>query len=62
VREQAATLGAVMEPIQESMKARLEKRLKLLEKGIDPYGGSFEVSETVAAAWIENRGRGHVTA
>ncbi len=39
-----------MEPINEFMKARLEKRLKLLEKGIDPYGGRFETGETVAAA------------
>ena len=39
-----------MEPIHELMRARLEKRQKLLDKGIDPYGGRFEVSETIAAA------------
>ena len=39
-----------MEPIHELIKPRLEKRAKLLEKGIDPYGGRFEVSETIAAA------------
>src|SRR5436309_6754269 len=39
-----------MEPIHEWMKPRLEKRAKLLELGIDPYGGRFEVSESVAAA------------
>jgi len=39
-----------MEPIHELMKPRLEKRLKLLEKGIDPYGGRFEVTDTVAVA------------
>jgi lysyl-tRNA synthetase class 2 len=32
------------------MKARLEKRQKLLERGIDPYGGRFDVTETIAAA------------
>jgi lysyl-tRNA synthetase class 2 len=39
-----------MEPIHELMKARLEKRQKLLDQGIDPYGGRFEVSESVTAA------------
>jgi lysyl-tRNA synthetase class 2 len=39
-----------MEPIHELMKARLEKRRALLDKGIDPYGGRFEPSETIAAA------------
>ncbi len=39
-----------MEPIHELMKPRLEKRLKLIERGIDPYGGRFEVSETIATA------------
>ncbi len=39
-----------MEPIHELMKMRLEKRAKLLEQGIDPYGGRFEVSETIAEA------------
>ena len=45
-----AILRPVMEPINELMKARLEKRQKLLEQGIDPYGGRFEVTETIAAA------------
>ncbi len=39
-----------MEPIHELMKPRLEKRQKLIERGVDPYGGAFEVSESVAAA------------
>jgi lysyl-tRNA synthetase class 2 len=39
-----------MEPINDLMQARLEKRAKLLEQGIDPYGGRFETSETIAAA------------
>jgi lysyl-tRNA synthetase class 2 len=39
-----------MEPIHELMKPRLEKRAKLLEQGIDPYGGRFDVSESIAAA------------
>ncbi len=39
-----------MEPINELIKPRLEKRQKLIEKGIDPYGGRFEVSETIAVA------------
>ena len=40
----------VMEPTNDLMKTRLEKRQKLLDLGIDPYGGRFEPSETVAAA------------
>jgi lysyl-tRNA synthetase class 2 len=39
-----------MEPIHELMKPRLEKRAKLLEQGIDPYGGRFDVSELIASA------------
>ncbi|HUK84004.1 MAG TPA: lysine--tRNA ligase [Verrucomicrobiae bacterium] len=39
-----------MEPIHELMKPRLEKRAKLLEQGIDPYGGRFDVSESIATA------------
>jgi lysyl-tRNA synthetase class 2 len=39
-----------MEPTHELMRARLEKRQKLLDQGIDPYGSRFEVSETIAAA------------
>ncbi len=38
-----------MEPGNELIKARLEKRAKLLERGIDPYGGRFEVTDTIAA-------------
>ena len=32
------------------IKPRLEKREKLLDAGIDPYGGRFDVSESVATA------------
>jgi lysyl-tRNA synthetase class 2 len=39
-----------MEQVNDLIKARLEKRAKLLEQGIDPYGGRFEVSETIAVA------------
>jgi lysyl-tRNA synthetase class 2 len=39
-----------MEPQGELTKPRLEKRQKLLEMGIDPYGGRFEVSESIASA------------
>ena len=39
-----------MEQTNDQFQVRLEKRAKLLEKGIDPYGGRFEVSETIAAA------------
>jgi lysyl-tRNA synthetase class 2 len=49
---------ARVEPIQDLMRARLEKRRKLLEKGLDPYGGRFEISESVAQArenFVENR-------
>jgi len=38
-----------MEQLNDLVKARLEKRAKLLELGIDPYGNRFEVSETIAA-------------
>jgi len=41
-------LPCIMEPIHELMKPRLEKRLKLMELGIDPYGGRFEVGDSVA--------------
>lgn len=34
----------------DQIQARLEKRAKLLKKGIDPYGGRFEVNETIAVA------------
>lgn len=34
----------------DQIQARLEKRAKLLEQGIDPYGGRFEVNETIAVA------------
>lgn len=39
-----------MEPIHELMKPRLEKRRKLFEQGLDPYGGRFDVSESIAQA------------
>src|SRR5437870_3150923 len=39
-----------MEPGNDLIKARLEKRAKLLEQGIDPYGGRFEVNESIATA------------
>ncbi|HTS19022.1 MAG TPA: lysine--tRNA ligase [Verrucomicrobiae bacterium] len=39
-----------MEPQNDLIKPRLEKREKLIDKGIDPYGGRFEVSESIAAA------------
>jgi lysyl-tRNA synthetase class 2 len=39
-----------MEPIHELMKPRLEKRQKLIEKGVDPYGGRYDVSESIATA------------
>ena len=37
-----------MEQLNDLVKARLEKRAKLLELGIDPYGNRFEVPETIA--------------
>jgi lysyl-tRNA synthetase class 2 len=39
-----------MEPTSDLIQARLEKRRKLLERGIDPYGGRFETSELIATA------------
>jgi lysyl-tRNA synthetase class 2 len=39
-----------MEPTKDLRQPRLEKRAKLLEAGIDPYGGRFDVSESIAAA------------
>jgi lysyl-tRNA synthetase class 2 len=39
-----------MEPTKDLTKPRLEKRQKLLEMGIDPYGGRFEMSECIAVA------------
>ncbi len=39
-----------MEPINDQTQARLEKRRKLMEKGIAPYGGRFETSERIADA------------
>jgi lysyl-tRNA synthetase class 2 len=39
-----------MEPQNDLIKPRLEKREKLIDKGIDPYGGRFEVSESIVAA------------
>ena len=37
-----------MEQLNDLVKARLEKRAKLLEQGIDPYGSRFDVPETIA--------------
>ena len=37
-----------MEQLNDLVKARLEKRAKLLEQGIDPYGGRFDVPDTIA--------------
>ncbi len=45
-----AILRGGMDPTNDLIKPRLEKRAKLLEMGIDPYGGRFEVSESIAAA------------
>ena len=39
-----------MEPTKDLRQPRLEKRAKLLEAGIDPYGSRFDVSESIAAA------------
>jgi lysyl-tRNA synthetase class 2 len=39
-----------MEPQNDHIKPRLEKREKLIDKGIDPYGGRFDVTESIAAA------------
>jgi hypothetical protein len=39
-----------MEPHNDLIKPRLEKREKLIDKGIDPYGGRFDVSESIATA------------
>ena len=39
-----------MEPTNDLIKPRLEKRQKLLEMGIDPYGGRFDVSESIISA------------
>jgi len=43
-------LRGVMDPANDLIKPRLEKRQKLIERGIDPYGGLFEVSESIAVA------------
>src|SRR5262245_1758388 len=39
-----------MESSNDQINVRLEKRAKLLELGVDPYGARFEVGETIAAA------------
>jgi lysyl-tRNA synthetase class 2 len=39
-----------MEPQNDLIKPRLEKREKLIDKGIDAYGGRFDVSESIATA------------
>jgi lysyl-tRNA synthetase class 2 len=49
-----------MEPIHELMKPRLEKRQELINRGLNPYGGRFEVSESVATARANHAGGGQV--
>ncbi len=39
-----------MEPQNDLIKPRLEKRERLIDKGIDPYGGRFDVSESIVSA------------
>jgi lysyl-tRNA synthetase class 2 len=39
-----------MEPIHELMAPRLEKRRGLMERGIDPYGNRFDVTESILTA------------
>lgn len=39
-----------MDPIHELMAPRLAKRSGLIERGLDPYGHRFDISETIAAA------------
>jgi lysyl-tRNA synthetase, class II len=39
-----------METGNDQIDVRLEKRAKLIELGVDPYGGRFEVGETIAGA------------
>ena len=39
-----------MDSQNDLIKPRLEKREKLIDKGIDPYGGRFDVSESIATA------------
>src|ERR1039458_16050 len=46
----AAMLRNSMDSQADLIKPRLEKREKLLDAGIDPYGGRFDVSESVATA------------
>src|SRR5208282_664851 len=41
---------AAMDSQSDHIKPRLEKREKLIDKGIDPYGGRFDVSESIATA------------
>ena len=43
-------LRAGMEPQNDLIKPRLAKREKLIDMGIDPYGGRFDVSESIATA------------
>src|SRR5271155_3695723 len=42
--------ATAMDSQSDHIKPRLEKREKLIDKGIDPYGGRFDVSESVATA------------
>src|SRR5437667_10179738 len=46
----AVMLRGGMEPQNDLIKPRLEKREKLIDMGIDPYGGRFDVSESIAVA------------
>src|ERR1051326_2418757 len=46
----AAMLRGGMEPQNDLIKPRLEKREKLIDMGIDPYGGRFDVSDSIATA------------
>ena len=45
-----AIFPAAMESQSDHIRPRLEKREKLIDKGIDPYGGRFDVSESIATA------------
>ena len=43
-------LRDAMDSQSDHIKPRLEKREKLIDMGIDPYGGRFDVTETIAVA------------
>src|SRR5271155_4034124 len=42
--------ATAMDSQSDHIKPRLEKREKLIDMGIDPYGGRFDVTESIAAA------------